>query len=261
MTNTSSWGGSVLNVSGTFHMYVAEMLNSCGMRTWSTNSAIRHAVSDSPEGPFEARELVMMPFAHNPTAAQAPDGTYLIYHIGCGTPNQGVEPCTDCIEGRTEIGKCAGPPEQQSCSVNTTNILYSASADGPWQQLNAPFVKSATMGTTFGIDNPTVTFFPNGSLLMLGRGGDPARQASSDGIITANDWRGPYIMHSVVGNSSSPSVEDPFIWKDHRNNFHALFHKFTDETPNCGGHAFSRDGWTWTLTSKCILLLDILLFW
>ena len=101
---------------------------------------------------------------------------------------------------------CVMVGEQEACTDNTTNILYSKSPDGPWQQLNAPFVKSATMGTAFAIDNPTVTFFPNGSLLMLGRGGDPARQASSDGVITAANWRGPYVMHDVVGNTSSPSV-------------------------------------------------------
>ena len=50
----------------------------------------------------------MQPFAHNPTALQAPDGTYLIYHIGCGTPNGG-KPCTDCKDGVT--GKCRGTGE------------------------------------------------------------------------------------------------------------------------------------------------------
>ena len=58
------------------------MLNSCGMSTWSTNSVIRHAVANSPEGPFEPKEIVMSAFAHNPTAVKAPDGNYLIYHIG-----------------------------------------------------------------------------------------------------------------------------------------------------------------------------------
>ena len=53
------------------------------MATWSTNSLIRHAVADNPLGPFTASEEVMQPFAHNPTAVRAPDGTYLIYHIGC----------------------------------------------------------------------------------------------------------------------------------------------------------------------------------
>ena len=123
-------------------------------------------------GPYSPREIIMMPFAHNPTAVRAPDGTYLIYHIGCGTPNGG-KPCTDCKGGVT--GKtCHGNPrgEMVACNNVTTNILHSQSVEGPWSQLNAPIVYSATMGHPFQIDNPTVTFFANGSLLMLGRGGD-----------------------------------------------------------------------------------------
>ena len=46
---------------------------------------------------------------------------------------------------------------------------------------------------------------------------------------------------------SGSCVSDPFVWQDHRGNFHALFHKFTDEHPHCGGHAWSRDGFRWTL--------------
>jgi hypothetical protein len=42
-------------------------------------------------------------------------------------------------------------------------------------------------------------------------------------------------------------VRSPFVWQDSRGNFHALFHKFTDEHPSCGGHAFSSDGASWTL--------------
>eukprot|EP01043_Picozoa_sp_COSAG02_P079561 COSAG02_NODE_18473_length_936_cov_1.158901_3_plen_92_part_01 len=81
-------------------MFLAEMLNGCGMQTWTTNSIIRHAVADTPAGPYTPKEIIMHPFAHNPTAIQAPDGTYLIYHIGCGTPNGG-SPCNDCTGGNT----------------------------------------------------------------------------------------------------------------------------------------------------------------
>lgn len=147
----------------------------------------------------------MPAFAHNPTAIRAPDGTYLIYHIGCGTPNQGHGPCTDChggVSGKT----CHGPGEQVACNTTTTNILYSMSLEGPWKQFNAPFIKSPTMGTPYQIDNPTVTFFPNGSLLMLGRGGDPTHESSSDGVITAPHWKGPYTMHTAVGMSTCRSV-------------------------------------------------------
>ena len=152
----------------------------------------------------------MMPFAHNPTAIRAPDGTYLIYHIGCGTPNGG-KPCTKCKGGVT--GTCPGIGEMVACNKNTTNILHSKSLDGPWEQLNAPIVYSATMGTPYQIDNPTVTFFKNGSLLLLGRGGDPQAEAGSDGYVTAPSWRGPYTMHKMVGNprgskDPSPAVEE-----------------------------------------------------
>ena len=257
--NTTSWGGSVLRApgaaaAGEYHMYLAEMAGGCGMETWTTNSIIRHAVSSSgPAGPYQPREVIMQPFAHNPTAIRAPDGTYLIYHIGCGTPVGSR--CADCAGGLTSPS-CHAPGEEVACNGNTTNILYSKSPDGPWQQLNAPIVKSATMGTPYQIDNPTVTFFPNGSLLLLGRGGDPAREAGSDGWVTAPSWRGPYKMHTMVGcpksgaggcGPASPDVEDPFVWRDKRGNLHALFHKFTDEHPNCGGHAYSSDGKDWTL--------------
>ena len=42
-------------------------------------------------------------------------------------------------------------------------------------------------------------------------------------------------------------MEDPFVYLDTRGRFHALFHKFTDEHPGCGGHAYSVDGRNWTL--------------
>jgi hypothetical protein len=246
---TTSWGGSVVKAEdGLYHMFAAEMLNSCGMTTWSTNSIIRHGVSSSPVGPFSRKEVVMPAFAHNPTAIRAPDGTYLIYHIGCGDGGPGYAPCTDCAGGYS--GKqCPGPGEQNGCTRNTTNILFSASLNGPWQQLNAEFVNSPTM-TWPGFDNPTVTFFPNGSLLGLSRGGNPRAESSSDGVVTAPSWKGPYTFHDVVGAPGSARVEDPFVWRDHRGSYHALFHKFTDENPGSGGHAFSRDGFKWTLTDN-----------
>lgn len=146
--NTTSWGGSVLRApgaaaAGEYHMYLAEMAGGCGMETWTTNSIIRHAVSSSgPAGPYQPREVIMQPFAHNPTAIRAPDGTYLIYHIGCGTPVGSR--CADCTGGFTSP-TCHAPGEEVACNGNTTNILYSKSPDGPWQQLNAPIVKSATV--------------------------------------------------------------------------------------------------------------------
>ena len=51
--------------------------------------------------------------------------------------------------------------------------------------------------------------------------------------------------------------EDPFVWLDRDGHFHALFHKLTDEHPSAGGHAYSRDGWTWTLTDTAAFTTDV----
>ena len=192
LNTTTSWGGSVVKDSsnGRYHIFLAEMSNSCGMTTWTTNSLIRHAVSDHPQGPYEKKEIVMPPFAHNPTVIRAPDGTCkrgshascpcakvhctradlscadLIYHIGCGTPIK--TPCTDCHAGNT--GKsCHAPGETVACNTTTTNILYSKSLDGPWKSINAPFVASPTMGKPYQVLNRPYTshFMPHVSCCTL----------------------------------------------------------------------------------------------
>ena len=141
VNTTTSWGGSVIqDDAGKYHMMAAEMANGCELDSWTTNSIIVSAVSSTPEGPYQRQATVMPAFAHNPVVTRAPDGTYLIYHIGCGDSgdrsNGGANqhPCTDCANGAT--GKsCPSPGETVACSENTTNILFASSLDGPWSSL------------------------------------------------------------------------------------------------------------------------------
>jgi hypothetical protein len=74
---------------------------------------------------------------------------------------------------------------------------------------------------------------------MLGRDGK-----ASDRVITAPSWRGPYTLHPKPIAHGKPSVEDPFLYRDARGRFHALFHRFAH--PNVSAHAFSADGLSWT---------------
>ncbi len=60
----------------------AEMENDCSLATWKTNSRIIRATSQTPDGPYAYAQTIRAPFAHNPTIRRAPDGTYLLYHIG-----------------------------------------------------------------------------------------------------------------------------------------------------------------------------------
>eukprot|EP00664_Eupelagonemidae_sp_cell27_P008281 gene8281-3231_t len=116
-------------------MFAAEMSNSCGMSTWTSNSQVVHATAAAPEGPYQRRGVVDPPFSHNPTVARAPDGTWVLYHIGCGDGT--TKQCTNCSGGTT--GKCPGGSETVSCTPGTTpgttptttNVLFAADPSGP----------------------------------------------------------------------------------------------------------------------------------
>lgn len=261
--NTTSWGGSVIHDSdtGIYHMFVAEMSQGCGLNSWTSNSQIAHATSASPEGPYTRRGLVAPPFAHNPTVMRAPDGTWVLYHIGCadGSPSQ----CTDCRGGVT--GNCPSESETVSCTPGTTpgvtpktaHVLYADAPEGPWQGLNVELQdigQPPHMGK-FGIDNPSPYVFPNGSVLMLGR-----CDYSTVGYIQADQWQGPYRLGSEVGNARSiGGVEDPFLYRDVRGHFHALFHGGHQggSYKAAGAHAFSTDGITWSYSLSPAYITDI----
>ncbi len=49
--NWTSWGMSVMPIDGTFHGFVAEMANECGLGAWTKGSQVVHVTASSPEGP------------------------------------------------------------------------------------------------------------------------------------------------------------------------------------------------------------------
>jgi hypothetical protein len=117
---------------------------------------------------------------------------------------------------------------------------------------NAPIVRDPA-GTgkppfvgSYGVDNPAPLFFPNGSLLMLGRDA-----WNSVGRIVAPHWRGPYTLGRLIGPAPF-TVEDPFLYRDVRGAFHALFHggKQGGDFVAAGAHAFSADGHDWVFSAK-----------
>jgi hypothetical protein len=83
--NMSSWGGSVQQVNGTWHMWAVMMANHCGISSYLMNSGVVHAVSTSGDvaGPYELRESVLPPFAHEPDVCRAPTGELVMIAMGC----------------------------------------------------------------------------------------------------------------------------------------------------------------------------------
>merc|ERR1719356_251738 len=73
-----------------YHLYVSAMSKDCGLGFWKYNSVIQHATSMNAEGPYEFEQELFPAFSHNPTITRAPDGTYLLYHIGQAIPKEEV---------------------------------------------------------------------------------------------------------------------------------------------------------------------------
>ena len=48
--NISTWGGGILqDENGVYHMWAAEMLEGCGIDSWTTNSHIVHATCEGED--------------------------------------------------------------------------------------------------------------------------------------------------------------------------------------------------------------------
>lgn len=91
--NTSSWCASTLynESTSTWHAVLSQFVGGCGLNSWVANSELVHATSLTPLGPYEAPSPsappIRLPFSHNPKLILAPDGTALVFHIGCGDNN------------------------------------------------------------------------------------------------------------------------------------------------------------------------------
>ena len=240
----SSWGGSVVRGDdGKYHMYAAEMTNDCGIVVWLSNSRIRHAVSSAgPDGPYEAHDVAEGLWGHEPTAARAPTGEYVLYwtaDLSKEVPCTKI-PCDHCSNGES-TGVLANAshclPDTQ-CTYRPplrSYMSYAKHADGPW---SAPQMVPSPPGFP-GDTNLAPIIKGDGSLLGLGR---------PPWIWRAADWRN-LSTYTVEKAQSGQTIEgeDPFLYVDPREPtvLHALSH--AGGWDSSGGHVWSDDdGVTWS---------------
>lgn len=217
----SSWGGNaVLGSDGQWHLYVAEIAcnssdtgSRCGLNGWQTYSQVAHAISDSPDGPYVRQELVLPQEHHNPTLQVSPvDGSWHIYSISAGSGPIVVSSSSD--EGKT--WSSSTPGFQVSAQQNPGPVLHK---DG-----------SMTMFYRAKADLP-----------------DPTCSKESIGVQYCSN-------HSAVCSGGHNPVfnhtaEDPSAFVDHRGNWHMFVNVWPGKCKpkqHQGGHAWSRDGVTWS---------------
>lgn len=202
--NVSSWGGSVVVEGDTFHMFVEEIVNNCGLNTYARNMRVAHAVSKTAAGPYLPTNLVTNYSASTPHAVRDPaNGDWLVFATGCG--REACLAVTECSGGTTSNGadmspcpkggggnrtsgavhdlgaragsghaapcKCprAGHPVPgPECSVDWgTNVFRAPTPDGPWS-LTAPLLDVDKPKLSH--DDGTPVVFANPSALLLDNG-------------------------------------------------------------------------------------------
>lgn len=244
---------------------------------WGHNSAIYHAVSSTggAAGPYVDEKLVVSAWAHSPRITHAPDGTFLLWHVGCGhSPASSLSNCTN--------GTTPGPPPsvgpvttaqpqpprlqpQQQCKG--INAMASRSIHGPWTpalslDLTAdPYLHSS-------LDDPAPLHLSNGSTWIIGRSwNDPwpkggGRTPMGVARSVQPSWNSTYVVDSTpipqFRNATSKVIEyiageDDFVWIDKSSGtYHLLFHSMegtcSTRDNEAGCHAFSLDGHDWYLS-------------
>jgi hypothetical protein len=266
----SSWGGSVIKEGDIYHMFAAVMENGCGLNAWRPNSAIGHATSKTPAGPYQFQSIIKSHFAHSPEIIRAADGSYLIYHVGAGVND--TAPCPDpkaqsCQYTRNCTGGCTGPNKPYFTGLafyGPSAVLHAQSLEGPWTSTvigacgDVPgCAKNSTYPGNGNDMNPAPWVFKNGTIKMLWRSINYTKGSGQSYYSTASApaWDGPYdwSTENIFPNFSACHIEDGHLYRNARG-WHAVFHsdcqKHSMSKGAAGGHAWSKDGKTWTFHEK-----------
>jgi hypothetical protein len=232
-----SWGGGVLEVNGTYHLFASAFIGGCGLGEWGSNSVAIHATSNSPVGPFSFVERALPYYHHNVAPIRAPDGTFLIYSIGM-IPDPVPANCSQ-----------RGGRPRLTHGFESIECWYAAGPYGPWQ----PVTGGMNGRNLFNGTNPSPAFDPSGNGTVYIASHDSA----SILVSVAPHWKGPYApavpLFDFTPSGSNWTGEDPFLWFDAsipntaggqgawRCLFHAYDRSDSHHQVNVGGYAQSAD--------------------
>ena len=209
-----TWGGSVVEQDGRYHMFYSRWPRKLGQPAWLTHSEIAHAVADSPLGPFKHVD-VALPVrgaqfwdglnTHNPTAHKF-DGKYYIYYTG----NTGNGKAT---KGLNWIHR-----NNQRIGVAVAN-----NPNGPWKRFDTPLIKmpdNPKAHDALMMANPSITRRPDGTYVLVYKCVGKKRKLPFGGpvvhmVATSKSPTGPFVKHPepiFTAKGQMFPAEDPFIW-------------------------------------------------
>jgi len=253
------WGSSVIKgEDGKYHMFADRWSKDLGFGAWVTNSEVVHAVSDTPEGPYQFSDIALPArgkeyfdglATHNPRIIYY-EGLYYIYYFGTAydfpVPKSGIATEDNWFE-RAWMNKRIG-------------LAWSKSLYGPWERSSSPILEprpgkwDATITTN---PSPVVNSQTGRILLMYKSSPINSSPPLLLGVAEAVNPTGPYnrlsddpVFRFDTKDNKDNDVEDPFVW--HNGKYYELIMKdrFGHICGEEGGgiHATSGDGVNWILS-------------
>lgn len=211
------WCGSLVksHADHKYHMFYSRWPRKLGMASWASHSEIAHAVSNSPYGPFEFKD-VPLPFrgsafwdgmvTHNPTIHFF-NGKYYLYYMG-----------------NTGDGKVTAPQlNWNHRNHQRIGVAVADNPNGPWQRFDSPLLDISSDSTAADaqlVSNPSVTEMPNGKYMMVYKAVGKKRPQPFGGPVVhltaiADRPEGPFVKQHIpifTADKVDFPAEDPYVW-------------------------------------------------
>ncbi len=199
------WGTSpVVGPDGKIHLFVSRWPVEEGFLAWITHCEIARYESDSPEGPFVFKEVVLRgtetdtwdrKSPHNPNVHRIGNLYVLLYIANSGGSR-------DERVASQQIGMMvADSPEGTWKKVGENGLILSTPTDSAvW-----------SFGSVVGVNNPALFAHPDGRYFIYYKAmkkGDVRRM----GVAIADKLEGPYIFHKEYLTSNDSEIEDGFAF-------------------------------------------------
>jgi hypothetical protein len=257
------WGSAVVKGDDNlYHMYASRWPKSLPFHPgWMVASEIVHAVSETPEGPYEFSDVAMGArgaqyfdgrSVYNPSVLKHKD-LYVMFYGGSTHPFADVtDPDTLTLQSAyTTVAR-----SNKRIGIATSKTPY-----GPWVRRNAPaLLTHPEKFYSFLTSNPSPWINEDGSVDLIFKTrsyGDkyPFQTKMKIGIAKAPSIDGPFEVASdepVFSTENFGVVEDPFIWKD-KTGYHMIAKdQYGDLTGkwHSGVMAHSTDAIKWELDKE-----------
>jgi predicted GH43/DUF377 family glycosyl hydrolase len=208
-------GSAVKGDDGRYHLFYSRWPRALGHKAWVTHSEVAHAVSDSPFGPWQPRDVALPPrgtnywdgsCTHNPTVVRI-GGKFYLYYMGNFGDGVARAPLNWDHRNRQRIG-----------------VAVAETLNGPWQRFDEPVLTVSADGSApdaLVVNNPSVAERPGGGVLMIYKAVGLKRPLPFGGpvvhlVATADSPIGPFTKQpgEVFGAKGVMfAAEDPFIWR------------------------------------------------